>query len=300
MKKIIIIILFIFLSLIACSKSSTIKFSSQDCKINWTLCKSYPDREFKIYKENNPIKISILDSGIDSTHPLLKGKIKKSINLIEQGQPSIDELGHGTAIAGIIAAKPNKFNVQGVSPNVELFDVKVLNAKGGGKIEDAIKGINWSIKNDVDIINLSFGFHKDDPKLKKVIKHALDENIIIVAASGNTLGLYTDYPAKYRGVISISSVDKNLNKDPFSAKGKIDFVAPGKEIPIITLDRASKLSDGTSYAAAFVSGFIANILSTKKTIISNKEIMEVLKDKSKDLGEKGFDNNFGYGFLQMN
>jgi len=108
-------------------------------------------------KPKGKIKIAILDSGIDKKHEDLNNQVKDEVNMIHPNVPIIDELGHGTAVAGIIAAKDNSIGFSGVSPHVELYSVKVLDKDGNGSVEDIIKGIEWSIDKGVDIINLSFG-----------------------------------------------------------------------------------------------------------------------------------------------
>ncbi|MFH3733187.1 S8 family serine peptidase, partial [Acinetobacter baumannii] len=102
-----------------------------------------------------------------------------------------------------------------------------------GKIADIISGINWSVEQGVDIINLSFGFSKDDPKLREAIRNASNKGIIIIAATGNTIGLSTDYPAKYPEVLSISAIDKDMKLYAYAGQGKVDFVAPGVDVPVL-------------------------------------------------------------------
>lgn len=142
------------------------------------------------------IKIAILDSGIDKNHEDLKNQVKDEVNMIHPNEPIIDELGHGTAVAGIIAANNNSIGL-GVSPHVELYSVKVLDKCGNGSVKDIIKGIEWSIDKGVDIINLSFGISKDKPLLNDAIKKAFNENIIFVASASNTYGGKVEYPAAY-------------------------------------------------------------------------------------------------------
>ncbi len=296
MKK--LFFLFIFF-LVGCTSNKQIEFTDSECNLNWSLCTVYPDKSFTLINKQT-IKIAILDSGINEDHSSLEGLVTKSFNAINQNESTKDLYGHGTAIAGIIAAKPNNYNVQGISNSVELYDVKVLNDKGGGKIEDVISGIEWSINNDADIINLSFGFQKDDDYLRDAIRKASDKGITIVAASGNNLGLYTDYPAKYDEVISFSSVNKELKIDPLAGKGKVDYVAPGVEIPILTNDEDQvRYVDGTSFAAAIGTGVIANILAESSNQLTQSEIKTKLTNISIDLGEKGKDTSYGYGLIQL-
>ncbi|MFJ7838857.1 S8 family peptidase [Lysinibacillus sphaericus] len=117
---------------------------------------------------NKKIKVAILDSGI-SHHAALKNKIVASYNAIETDQEPIDELNHGTAIAGIIGSSHNKMGFSGIAKdNVEIYNVKVLNTQGKSDFQTVINGIEWSIKNDVDIINISFGFETNNLELKRL------------------------------------------------------------------------------------------------------------------------------------
>jgi subtilisin family serine protease len=258
-------------------------FSKEDCKQNWAICLIHNGS----YVENKSpnVKIAILDSGINSQLDILKGKVKESYNAIDDAIFTKDEFGHGTMIASIIASNPNPHTIIGVNPNVELYDVQVLNNKGTGKIEHIVKGINWSIEKNVDIINLSFGFSKDDPRLRKVINLALSKNIIIVASAGNTLGLSTDFPAKYDGVYSISAIDKDLNRYKLAAKGKIDYVTPGVNVPVINHMGERIIESGTSFATAYATGIMSLGLADTNIEITTKDL------HNKDI--------FGEGLLQI-
>lgn len=299
MKKFLIVLLALVLLTGCTNKNTQMHLTEKECKTNWAICLVFSDKSYQ-YSFKKKIKVAILDCGIDGNLPELKGILKKSYNAINPNEKIIDSYGHGTAIAGTIAAKPNKYTIQGISQSVHLYDVKVLNDKGGGKIEDVVDGIEWSIKNNVDIINLSFGFQKDNKTLREAILKAISHGIIIVAAAGNNLGLYTDYPAKYEEVISISSISKKLKVDPFAGKGKVDYVAPGVNIPVLTTDE-NKVSyvDGTSFSTAFATGIIANILEQSEHPLSLTDIKEKLNKISLDLGEKGKDTAYGNGLIQL-
>ncbi|MDI3411742.1 S8 family serine peptidase [Bacillus sonorensis] len=209
-----------------------------------------------------PVKIAILDSGINKSHKEFNNLTFYEFNATNPGKPVEDKYGHGTAIAGIIAARGEK--VKGISQNAIIYDVKVLDKSGKGKVEDVVKGINWCVEQKVDIINISFGFEKDYKALHDAINNALHNNIIVTAASGNTLGLTVEYPAKYRGVLSISSFDKELKIDPISAKGKIDFSAPGVNIKSTDKNGGYSKVGGTSFSTAFTTGAIGCLISKRK------------------------------------
>ncbi|KMJ60510.1 chromosome partitioning protein ParA [Bacillus sp. LL01] len=262
-------------------------FSAEQCEQNWAICIINDSQVVNL--SGSKVKVAILDSGINSELEILQNKIKETYNTIEKSSVTNDEYGHGTMVASIIAANPNSHTIIGVNPNVEIYDVQVLNHRGGGRIEDLVEGIKWSINKNVDIINMSFGYPKDDPRLKEVIELALSKNIIIVASAGNTLGLSTEYPAKYKGVYSISAVEQNLNNYKLAAKGKIDFVAPGVNIPVINHEGEKLFESGTSLSTAYATGIISVVKSSTKT---NKEIKIV----SKNIGDK---EKFGKGLLKI-
>ncbi|MFB4343017.1 S8 family peptidase [Bacillus sp. BR_7] len=286
------------------SKPASKKEKSDEAKItkqkNWGFKAIYSD-ETKIndYKSLPKVKVAILDSGINKNHQDLKGKIVKDYNAINPGNENVDNYGHGTAVAGIIAAHDDDLGLTGISPNAEIYDVKVLDDKGLADIDTLIKGIQWCIQENVQIMNISFGVQSDNPKLKEAIDEALDKGIIIVAASGNTLGLSVDYPAKYENVISVSAIKENLKRSGVSAKGKIDYAAPG--INILTTDNKGDYSyySGTSFATAYVTGTVAVLLAQKDLIFNSRNIKSYLNDKTKDLGEKGYDSEYGSGLIMI-
>ena len=270
--------------LVSCNVDSKV-----DCKKNWGLCAINKNN----YKENvggEPVKIAIIDSGIDDK--------KANVNVVERfNDGAKDSNGHGTAIASIIASKKKPFNnFEGVIQNTEIYDVNVLNKHGKANIKDIVEGIEWSIKKQVDIINMSFGIEKDDSDLREAIRLALENNVVIIAAAGNKMGLNADYPAKYEGVISISSVNKELELDPYAAKGKIDYVAPGVDVQAIKIREMNiqKKLSGTSFATAYATGIIA-ILIGNGTV--NKDSIENdLVDYTTNLGDSKY---YGNGLLHL-
>jgi subtilisin family serine protease len=249
------------------------------------------------------IKIGIMDSGIDKNHIDLKNTTIIDYNAINPNEAIYDRLGHGTAIAGIIAANDNDFGIRGVSPDVELLSVKVLDDDGRGNIQDFVRGIKWCMDNEVDIINMSFGLQRDNAQLRNAIKQAVDKGIIIVSAVGNNYGRSVDFPAAYKEVISVTAIDSYENVLKSAAVGKVDFSSPGKDILTLSPDNHYAVYSGTSFASAYVTGVIATLLlhnNYSKTSDLSGKIKQELIAMSKDLGEKGYDNVYGNGSLTKN
>ncbi|WP_180242418.1 S8 family serine peptidase [Bacillus sp. AFS029533] len=233
-------------------------------------------------KNEKVIKVAILDSGVDKEHPDLKGKIIKEFNATNL--PNTDKLGHGTAIAGILTANDNDIGIVGVRKNIEIYSAKVMRDNGKIYKQDFIKGFEWAILNDVDIINISLGFSKEFPELKELVKRSIERGIILVAASGNNYGENASYPAKYKEVISVGMINQRLKPLKQSVIGKIDFVAPGENILSTNNQKLYSYYTGASFSTAFITGVVAEYLSYEnftKNNVRQMKIYNCLKINSK-------------------
>jgi len=248
------------------------------------------------------VKVAVLDTGVDTTHPDLIQNIKDGINLTS-GNPKDfeDRQGHGTHVAGIIAGCDNDIGVIGIAPNADLYVAKILGDNGEGSIDAIIQGIAYAVHNKVDIISMSLGCEVDPgPNLHRAIKYAYDQGIIIVAATGNEAhGI--DWPAVYDEVISVGAISKDKALAGFSNYGtQVDVVAPGVDILSTYPVGGYATLSGTSMATPIVSGVLALYVSycKKRGIpVSPQGIMEMLSRRSDDLGERGRDNRFGNGLI---
>ncbi|MEH7730507.1 S8 family serine peptidase, partial [Bacillus safensis] len=217
----------------------------------------------------------VLDSGINKNHKDLKGKVVKEFNPIDSSIEFENKLSHGTSIAGIITANNTDSEVTGVTQNVELYSVKVI--KNDGKIERQgfLDGFKWAISQNVDIINLSLGFQKDFPELRELVDDAVKKGIIIVAASGNTYGLNSQFPARYDNVISVGAIDSKNKVPQFSAIGKVDFFAPGVNVLSLNNKGENSVYTGSSYSTAYITGVIADYLYKEKINKDEKSFSQV-------------------------
>ncbi|MBL4953748.1 S8 family peptidase [Neobacillus sp. OS1-32] len=215
------------------------------------------------------ITVAILDTGCDLTHPDLKDQIIGGRNFTndDNGDPDVykDYNGHGTHVAGTIAAIQNNNGVVGVAPEAKLLIIKVLDKKGSGQYEWIINGINYAIEQKADIISMSLGGPVDVPELHKAIQTAVQHNILVVCAAGNE-GDGNDstdefaYPGSYNEVISVGAVDLNRNSSRFSnSNNEVDLVAPGEKILSTYLNGTYATLSGTSMATPHVSGAMALI-----------------------------------------
>ncbi|WP_419883559.1 S8 family peptidase [Peribacillus sp. B-H-3] len=213
------------------------------------------------------ITIAILDTGCDITHPDLKEQIIGGKNFTgdDQSNPDIykDYNGHGTHVAGTMAAAENNAGVVGVAPGAKLLIVKVLDKNGSGQYEWIINGIHYAIEQKADIISMSLGGPEDLPELHDAIKKAVDNNILVVCAAGNDgdgkdVTDELDYPGCYNEVISVGAVNLERRSSDFSnSNNEIDLVAPGEEILSTYKDGKYATLSGTSMATPHVSGAMA-------------------------------------------
>jgi len=185
----------------------------------------------------------------------LAANIAGGYNALDPGQPPEDDNGHGTHVAGIIAAAANGTGVVGVAPQVSLYAVKVLDGRGEGYYSDIIKGIQWCMENGIQVINLSLGGYADVPALHDAVAQAARQGIVIAAAAGNDGpgGSSVEYPAKYPEVIAVSAVDASRRITDYSSRGpEVELAAPGDDILSTFTSSAYGTLSGTSAAVPHV------------------------------------------------
>ncbi len=206
------------------------------------------------------VRVAVVDSGIDTEHPDLKGKVKESVEAVaEDGKidfrPSTsgDQAGHGTACAGIIAS---------VAPEVELYSVKVLGPKASGSGDMFLVGLDYAIKQKFRVINLSLGTTKRDffAPLHDLLDRAYQSGCIVVSAANNLP--YPSYPSIFSS--SVVSVVKRSGGDPFNFGYRygqvIEVVAPGVEVTTAWPGGGYRQLTGNSFACPYVVGIIALIV----------------------------------------
>ncbi|MFE1242949.1 S8 family serine peptidase [Fictibacillus sp. NPDC058756] len=254
------------------------------------------------YYTGNGIKVGILDTGIDTGHEDLK--VSGGISFVPDTISYNDDNGHGTHVAGIIAAQDNQVGFKGMAPNVQLYSIKVLDDDGLGQYSQIIDGIEWATQQGLDMVNLSLAGKESSYALKLAVDEAYKKGLYIIAASGNhTNNTFSEdqsvyYPAKYESVIAVGAVD-NYNKHPkFSGSGpELEIVAPGVDIYSSFMNNTYETHTGTSMATPYVTA----IYALYKEAYPNKttaELRTMIQNRAKDLGAVGRDVNFGFGLIQ--
>jgi thermitase len=272
------------------------------------------------------IKIAVLDTGVDLNHRELRGKIIKRADFVDlegldtsefigdikgyDDDPQ-DEVGHGTHVSGIIAAKGLQME-EGVAPGCSLMAVRVLATMksgdrlvGAGIVDNINPGIKWAVDNGADIINMSLGIKHVGGGLphEDVIRYAISKNVTVVAASGNDGTAERYYPGALPGVIAVGAVDDAGNVARFTSFGaNITVVAPGLNIFSSFVDNTYASASGTSQASPFVAGAIALMKSyalQQGVKLTNQEIKYILKNTSDKVDRRLRNLYAGYGLINL-
>jgi subtilisin/minor extracellular protease Epr len=276
-------------------------------------------------KNGSGINIAILDTGIDTDHPDLSYVFGFDFSdlLMDDADPE-DFSGHGTHIAGIIAAQSNDIGVFGIAPVANLYILKVFTDDGEGRYSAAVEAIEWCIGtytdategNEIHIISMSWGSEVDlgDPGIEPWINQAYNQGIMLVGSAGNDgnstgTGDNIIYPARYENVIAVSATNEEDQRPTFSSTGPaVELTAPGVNIVSTFIDGYATLA-GTSMSCAHVSGSIALLLNSEvppdfDTNTNEKwdpaEVRNILHDTAEDIGQEGKDQQFGHGVVNIN
>jgi subtilisin family serine protease len=204
------------------------------------------------------VKVAVVDTGSDSEHPDLKGRVAGGFNAVDKEKSWADDHGHGTHVSGIIAAELDGKGVVGVAPKARIYGVKVLTKEGSGSSWGIISGIDWCVENKMQVINMSLGSPRSSPFIERAVRKAIEAGVTVVAAAGNDSGS-VNFPAAYDGVIAVSALDQDDTIAKFSSRGpQVAFIAPGVKVPSTVPYFHSpdgyKAYSGTSMASPHVAG----------------------------------------------
>ena len=243
------------------------------------------------------IAVAVLDTGIDEKCvdlPALLG----GVNTIDSTHWGSDGHGHGTHVAGIIAAVDNDMGVVGAAPDAGLYAVKVMDDDGRGTYSSVIAGIEWALNQNIPVMNMSVGGDSHSKALKDAVNAAYAEGALLVAAAGNG-GDSADnvfYPARYSSVIAVSASDSNAKLASFSSRGpSVELIAPGVNILSLYPGNYMTYMSGTSMACPHVAG-VAAMLWGANGSLSNLELRTLMQETAQNLGLDI--NHQGFGLVR--
>ncbi|UQZ34294.1 peptidase S8 [Paenibacillus sp. PK3_47] len=213
------------------------------------------------------VKIGVIDTGADYRHPDLRHSLASGVNLLNRGMLPFDDNGHGTHIAGTLAAAGGTRGMMGVAPRSLIYPVKAFDHNGSAYVSDIVLGIDWCVQNNIDIINMSFGMKTRSKALHEVVIKAYRAGIAIIASSGNDGKRGGDYPARYPETIAVGAIDRRHRVAAFSNRGPyIDVYGPGEGVPSCWLREGYKEMSGTSMATSHVTGAAALLLALRPSL----------------------------------
>ncbi len=248
------------------------------------------------------IRVAIVDTGIDYTHPDLDGNYSGGFDFVNNDSDPMDDHGHGTHCAGTVAAEDDGVGVVGVAPKALLYGVKVLSATGSGSWSDILAGIEWAADNGIQVTNNSYG---GSGYPGSIVQAAFDNSyaagVLHVAAAGNSgacppTGDTVGYPAKFSSVIAVAATSSSDARACFSSTGPdVEIAAPGSSINSTRRGGGYTLMSGTSMASPHVAGVAALVFGGNA--MTNVEARQRLVDTADNLGAAGRDVEFGFGLV---
>ncbi|CAG9620626.1 Subtilisin NAT [Sutcliffiella rhizosphaerae] len=245
------------------------------------------------------VRVAVLDTGIDANHVDLN--VRGGASFISgESNPYQDGNGHGTHVAGTVAALNNSTGVLGVAYNADLYAVKVLNSSGSGTLSGIAQGIEWSISNGMHVINMSLGASSGSTALQRACDNAYARGIVVIAAAGNSGAIGNQntigYPARYSSVIAVGAVSSNNTRASFSSVGnELEVMAPGVSILSTTPGNNYASFNGTSMAAPHVAGAAA-LIKAKYPNMTNVQIRDRLRNTATYLGTPFY---YGNGVINV-
>ncbi|MBC7271321.1 MAG: type VII secretion-associated serine protease mycosin [Streptomyces sp.] len=284
----------------------------------WSLQRVLLD-ELWSQSKGKGVRVAVIDTGVDVKNPQLKDAVdvKSGRNLLpkglkdENGDPvergnengTTDTVGHGTKVAGIIAARPAEdTGFVGLAPEATIIPIQQNDAEGHGDTGTLAEAIRHAIREEADVINISQDTSEavePDPDLEAAVDEALAEEIVVVASAGNDgLGgnVKKTYPASYEGVLAVAASDRNNERASFSQSGDfVDVAAPGVDM-ISTVPRGGHCSDnGTSFSAPYVAGVAALIKAKNPTWTQRQVVAQIEQTAERTIA--GHDRLVGWGVV---
>lgn len=286
----------------------------------------YLEEAHQLSQGNSAITIAVLDTGISLNHPELKDSLLSGYDFVdiidgareflgdylEADEIPADEVGHGTHVAGIIAAVGRAMPA-GVAPKCKILPVRVLGdyrrggkPMGAGLVDNINDGIKWAVDRGADIINMSLGIKHTGGGLphQEVVDYARRRGVTMVAPSGNDGQEELYYPGALPGVITVGAINEVGKVAAFSTYGnQLDLLAPGENIYSTYRDNGYAFASGTSQAAPFVAGAVAllksHALEKRGRRLSDRQVQFILKHTADKVDRRFRHSKSGFGQLNL-
>jgi hypothetical protein len=254
-----------------------------------------------LFKGQPFITVAVVSTGVDTSHPDLKGKLVTGHSAFGEDDSYQDINGVGTQQAGVIVASNPNQRVFGIAPGCKVMPIKAMNEDGEVRDSNLLDGIVWAIDHGANVVTFTAEGKEGSKAFDDVFKYAYNKKVPVVVGSGDTGDTTSTYPASAKGVISVSALSSSSRTASFSSRGEwVSVSAPGENIMSTSSTKTLKTTpnyapvSGTAIAASYVAGQMALIKSKYPTLdmVALRNHLELTSD---DLGTKGPDNETGFG-----
>ena len=262
----------------------------------WGLTAIGAPRAWDLTRGNSSILVAVVDTGIDWRHDdLADNYVSLGYDWVHGDPDPMDDNGHGTHVAGIIAAAlNNSLGVAGVA-QVSVMAEKGLDMKGIGHADDLAQAIFHAVDQGASIISMSWGDYEDSWLVRRAIVEAYRAGVLLVAAAGNDATSERMYPAAYDEVIAVTATDQTDQPASFTNYGDwVELSAPGVSVLSTLPNDGYGTRSGTSMATPYVAG-VAALFWSQYPNRTRDEVRSRLASASDDLGDPEFDHFYGYG-----
>lgn len=250
------------------------------------------------------VRVGIIDSGLNSSHEDLENAhIETGYNLLNGSTDTTDTVGHGTFVAGVMAAKRNNGKgIAGLVDQVTIVPLKCFSGDMRTNVSYVISAIYKAVDQyDCDVINMSLGSNSSSRALTAAITYAISKNVLIVSAVGNDGTAAYLYPAADSRVVGVGAVNSNYVRSSFSQQNdSVTVVAPGEQVISLSSKNPGGYlyGSGTSFATPFVTA-MAVMAKSWSNAITQEQFMSLLTNTATDLGAPGYDQQYGYGLINI-
>lgn len=283
-----------FVSLPPYSVAIASSLQSKQARVDWGL-HAYGVPSVWSHSKGDGVTIAVVDSGV-AKHPDLESVVSDRRNF-SSDPDAYDTLGHGTHVAGVIAANGE---MKGIAPGAKILSLKAIGHSGMGAFPRVAEALHYAVEAKCDLVCISLGATKPDDSIHQAVMRAYEAGIVVVCAAGNDGGKVR-YPAAFRECIGVGAVNNKGEVCDFSARGKEVFVAaPGEDITSTWVGDGYATVSGTSMAAPFVVGVLALYAASVKSEggrVTQESARTAIEKTCKDAGPAGRDDMYGWGLL---
>ncbi|MYU53312.1 MULTISPECIES: type VII secretion-associated serine protease mycosin [Streptomyces] len=288
--------------------SGECKFGSDDIKETpWSLQRLLTNQMWAD-TQGQGVRVAVIDTGVDAGNQQIKSAIGPGGQTYVKGKPTEDKVGHGTKVAGIIAARPRPSSgFVGIAPKATVIPFQQTSDEKAGTADSLATAINDAVKAKVDIINISQGTAASEdrlPTLKAAVANAEQAKILIVASAGNGGASGEEknmYPAafkEYSNVLAVAASDRNNERAAFSQPGSfVDIAAPGVDMVSTVPGGGNCVDQGTSFAAPYAAGAAALLIAKHRADAWTPEQVIWHLEQTAERVRKNRDDNIGWGVV---